>query len=250
MRSMLQWLSHCLLGLALAGAVADTGFAQGSTLPAVRPGDGVVDGRLVRPGATERHMVIMQNDTAVRGATVRTVIAEVPAGREPGLLVANTITSPRGTIYDTSLVRRRTLEPVWHHSTQPRRRMRLAFGPDSVTGSVTPTDSAAILVAQATAAPTFDSAVMDQVIASLPLARGYAARLPLYIYERGGLVWFDVHVTAEEPAPGAHGGRTPAWVVRLDEPEMSMRYWVARGSRQLLRSEFDLGQGRRMVMTL
>ena len=250
MRSMLRWLSLSLLGLALAGAVADTGFAQGAALPAVRPGDGVVDGRLIRPGATERHMVMMQNDKAVGGATVRTVIAEAPAGGEPGLLVANTITSARGTIYDTSLVRRRTLEPVWHHSTQPRRRMRLEFGPDSVTGSVTPSDSAAVGVMQATAAPTFDSAVMDQVIAALPLARGYAARLPLYIYERGGLVWFDVRVTGEEPAPGPHAGLAPAWVVRLDQAGMSVRCWVARDSRQLLRSEIDLGQGRRMVTTL
>lgn len=249
MRSMLP-LCLALAAPLLAGTAAHPVFAQDAALPTVRAGDPVVDGRLVRPGASERHMSIMQNDKAVGGATVRTVIAEAPAAGEAGLLVTNTITSPRGTIYDTSLVRRRTLQPIWHHSTQPRRRMRLEFRADSVTGLVTPDDSAAIPVAHATEAPTFDSAVMDEVIAALPLGRGYAVRIPLYIYERGGLVWFDVRVTGEASIAGADAQPTAAWVVQLHRPDMTMQCWVAKRSRQLLRTEIDMGQGRRMVMSL
>jgi hypothetical protein len=249
MRSILR-LSLALPALLIAGTAAHPALAQDAALPTVRAGDPAVDGRLVRPGATERHMTILQNDSAVGGATVRTVIAETPTAGETGLLVANTITSPRGTIYDTSLVRRRTLQPIWHHSTQPQRRMRLEFRPDSVTGLVTPNDSAAVPVTHATEAPTFDSAVMDEVIAALPLGRGYAARLPLYIYERGGLVWFDVHVTGEESVAGPGARPTAAWVVRLERPDMTMRCWIAKSSRELLRTEIDLGQGRRMVMSL
>lgn len=239
-----------ILSLALAVTVTGPAFAQSSPLPAVRAGDPAVDGRLVRAGASERHVTMMQNDKAVLDATLRTVIADVPAAGEPGLLVANTFTSPRGVIYDTSLVRRRTLQPVWHHSTQPRRRMRLEFGPDSVTGAVMPNDSASVPVAHVTDVPTFDSAVMDEVVAALPLRRGYAARLPLYIYERGGLVWFDVRVTGDDSVAGPGAKPTAAWVVSLDQPRMTVRYWIAKESRQLLRTETDLGEGRRMVSTL
>lgn len=246
MRSMLPLGLTLILTLSATGS----GFAQGSTLPALRAGDRAVDGRLVRPGATERHMTMLQNDSAVSRATLRTVIAEAPAAGEPGLLVANTFTSPRGVIYDTSLVRRRTLQPVWHHSTQPRRRMRLEFGPDSVTGLVTPNDSASVPVLHVTEVPTFDSAVMDEVVAALPLRRGYATRLPLYIYERGGLLWFDVQVTGEESVPGPDARATPVWEVSVHQPSLTVRYWIAKESRQLLRTETDLGGGRRMVMTL
>jgi hypothetical protein len=128
--------------------------------------------------------------------------------------------------------------------------MRLEFRPDSVTGMVTPNDSAAVPVTHATEAPTFDSAVMDEVLAALPLGRGEAARLPLYVYERGGLVWFDVHVTGEESVAGPGARPTAAWVVRLERPDMTMRCWIAKSSRELLRTEIDLGQGRRMVMSL
>lgn len=248
MRSMLSL--SLMLGLVLTVTASEPGFAQGSTLPAVRAGDRAVDGRLVRPGASERHITMMQNDKPVGDATLRTVIAEVPAAGEPGLLVANTFSSPRGVIYDTSLVRRRTLQPVWHHSTQPRRRMRLEFGPDSVIGAVMPNDSASVPISHVTDAPTFDSAVMDEVVAALPLRRGYAVRLPLYIYERGGLVWFDVRVTGQESVAGPDAKPTAAWVVSLDQPNLSFRYWIAKDSRRLLRTETNLSEGRRMVSTL
>jgi hypothetical protein len=39
-------------------------------------------------------------------------------------------------------------------------------------------------------------------------------------------------------------------VVRLERPDMTMQCWVAKRSRELLRTEIDLGQGRRMVMSL
>jgi hypothetical protein len=113
-----------------------------------------------------------------------------------------------------------------------------------------PNVSAAGPVGHVTDGPTFDSAVMDEVVAALPLRRGYAARLPLYIYERGGLVWFDVRVTGDDSVAGPGATSTAAWVVSLDQPKMTVRYWIAKQSRQLLRTEMDLGEGRRMVSTL
>jgi hypothetical protein len=260
MHSMLPRLASGLLCLALLGTAPDVvaaqasapatadGSASAATPPVVRAGDRAVDGRRVHPGTRTLRMTMTQEGKEVGGADIRATIAEMPAAGEAGLLIAKTIASPRGTIYDTTLVRRRTLQPVWHHSTQPRRRMRLDFAPDSVTGAVTPNDSAAVPVAHHTAAPTFDSAVMEQVLAALPLARGYAVRLPFYIYERGGLVWYDVRVTGEETVPGPHGKPTAAWAVRLDRAELPMRSWIAKDSRELLRQEIDFGQGRRMVL--
>ena len=87
-------------------------------------------------------------------------------------------------------------------------------------------------------------------IAALPLRRGYATRLPLYIYERGGQLWFDVQVTGEESVPGPDARATPVWEVSVHQPSLTVRYWIAKESRQLLRTETDLGGGRRMVMTL
>ncbi|HEU5050883.1 MAG TPA: hypothetical protein VFU00_11190 [Gemmatimonadales bacterium] len=222
--------------------------AQEPTPPAVRAGDEAVDGRRLSLGSSSYRLVMRENGKELGGATIRIVVSAADAAGEAGLLIVKTVESPRGTIFDTSLVRRRTLQPVWHHSTQPTRRMRLDFRADSVTGAVTPNEGAPVPVAHGTAEPTFDSAVLEQVIGSLPLAAGYAARIPFYIHEAGGLVWYGVRVAGEESVTGFGGQPAIAWRVAVDAMDRTVTSWFDRASGAWLRTETSMGPGRSMVI--
>ena len=222
--------------------------AQAPVSPAVRVGDAAVDGRRLSLGSSSYRLAMLENGKELGGATIRIAISAADAAGEPGLLIVKTVESPRGTIFDTTLVRRRTLQPVWHHSTQPARRLSLDFRPDSVTGTVTPNEGAPERVAHGTAEPTFDSAVLEQVIGSLPLAAGYAARIPFYILEAGGLVWYGVRVAGEETVTGADGRPLAAWRVAVDAMDRTVTSWFDRASGAWLRTETSMGPGRSMTI--
>jgi hypothetical protein len=92
--------------------------------------------------------------------------------------------------------------------------------------------------------PTFDAAMLDMILASLPLATGYTTRLPVYIEELGGLAWFAVAVAGETTV-----GSRPAWDVRVTHPRYEIRYSIGRDDRQFLGGRVEYPNGAVMVIT-
>jgi hypothetical protein len=157
-----------------------------------------------------------------------------------------TFATPRGTVVDSTVTFVDGLAPVAEVSHQPTKVMRLSFDGGRVTGTVTPTDSAAHVVDEA-GEPVFNSTDLDLVVSSLPLTEGYRTVLPFYVYEHGGLERDTISVSGTELVQGPSGARR-AWVAHVAMPGTDLVYWIDAETRDVLQSEFHLKGG--VVMRL
>lgn len=209
---------------------------------AVRAGPGpdtvAYDRRITRDGQTT-------------GAGSRTVVLRViPRRGTPALLeVVQRFPGGGGTIVDTAVAELETLRAVAHRSHQPTRTMRFAFRATSATGVVT-SDSALRpeRVSQEIGGPVFDSNLLELVIAALPLAPGFTAELPFFIYERGGRVPMRVVVRELAPVDFPFLGSREAWVVSVAVPGAPATIWVDARTRAVLRARYDIA-GRNISFT-
>ena len=171
-------------------------------------------------------------------AGVRTVEVRRLDGALPLLEVVQRFPGGGGIIVDTALAELRTLRAVAHSSHQPARTMRFTFEGNYANGTVATRDSVAA-VHQGLGGPVFDSNIIEMVVAALPLARGFSAELPFYIYERGGRVPMTVRV--KERSTTAFGlGPRDAWVVAVGVPGAPATVWVDAKTRAVLRVRYEL----------
>lgn len=222
---------------------------NGSDPPVVAPGDPSVRGSRLTPGRFVKRLTRVAPDGSEEDlGTLTQWLGPAPDGPPGALLSVQTFRSPDGATVDSSWMSGETLAPIRHRSHNARRVMALDFDGSRVRGSVRPADGEEERIDQALDPPTFDSNVADLVVSALPLAEGYRARVPTYVYERGGRVWSDVEVEGVEEVSA--GGRTvEAWKVRAGSGG-STRYWIARDDRRVVRSEYRLDDGTRFVFTL
>lgn len=189
----------------------------------------------------------MPGDSAEREVGMRTLEAHLVSvdGRQAVQRVI-TFSTSRGTVVDSTLTLVDGLVPVSESSHQPTKVMRLAFSGAHVTGSVTPTDSAAHEVDQQVGVPVFNSTDVDLVASALPLAKGFRTILPTYVYETGGLEQDTVTVTGSELVQGPAGPRR-AWVTHVDGRMAHITYWIDAKTRDVLMGEFRPGSTRMVI---
>jgi hypothetical protein len=206
--------------------------------PVVDPGQ--VNASTLRVGPiTKRIRAGRNGQTVDRGETTQHIARVTRNGRQ---LLISTITfnPPGGPATDSSIADAVTLAPILHTGHFPAHDMRLDFAGARVQGHYTDTGKPAGLIDHRMNARPYDSSLFDLVIASLPLADHYAARVPFYIYEQGGLVWWDVRVTGKQPLALEDGSRPEAWEVTVTEAgrTASRIYVSTAGEREVLRSTF------------
>lgn len=223
-------------------APPDSLASQG--LPAVIPGNSSVQGTRFQTGRSSKPIMLEANGQTQHFGELTQNLAEVDRNGRAALLSVQRFRAGSGETIDSSWADLHTLAPLAHRSHNPSRVMALDFAGNRVTGRYSPTDSAARTIDQHLATPAFDSNIMDLVIAALPLQPGYAVRIPYYIYERGGAVWFNVRVVDTTTVTGRAGDH-PAWVVEATtEGDGTTRYWIDRATRVVLRSVHQLSDGR------
>ena len=151
-----------------------------------------------------------------------------------------------GEIVDTAVAELQTLRAVAHRSHQPTRTMRFDFVGSNADGIVTSVatgpDSAKPpeTVHQSLGGPIFDSNVIDLVVASLPLDRGFSTELPFFIYERGGRVPMPVAVRERATVAFPKLGERDAWVVTVGVPGAPATVWVDAKTHAVLRVRYDI----------
>lgn len=200
--------------------------AAGATI--IRPGDRVVNGDALPLGTATSRMLLVKDGVERQVGTFRRTISATSVHGEPALLVVVTVDNQNGRLVDSTTVLRHSLAPVSLRSYNKQRTMSLDFASDRVTGSFVPTDSAATAIDYPFAQPLFDSAIIDLVYAALPLREGYAARVPGYIYELGGLAWFDLDVTGKTTVAGRE-----AWQARMTMPRITITWLIDTRSREV-----------------
>ena len=210
---------------------------QAQTLPGSSDLD---DSRLVAR-TWEVTITMKRGDQSMNAGTTKYELAEMPGSRWAYM---TTTTTQLGTASDTTIMKQGTLEPISHRSHAVPRTLSLDFDGTRVTGVYAPRDSAGRDIERVTAVPTFDAAVLDVILSSLPLAAGYATRLPMYIEEQKGLVWFDVTV-----AGATDVGSVPAWDVRGGAMNYTVSFKLARDDHRFLAGRVEYPNGAAMEMT-
>ena len=211
--------------------------ASGQTFP----GSSELDDSKLKPATWEVTMTLKRGDQQMVGGRTRYALVAMDDDR---WAYVTTTTSQRGTATDTSIARRGTLEPISHRSHAVPRMLSLDYDGTTVTGRYVPTDSAGRDVHRTTDVPTFDAAMLDVVVGALPLAPGYATRIPMYIEERGGLVWFEVRVAGEKAV-----GDVTGWDVRIDVPEYSVNFILAKDDHRFLGGTVEYPNGATIHLT-
>jgi hypothetical protein len=210
---------------------------QAQTLPG---GSDIDDSKLV-PDTWEVTVTLKRDGREMRAGSTRYELAELPGGR--WAYITQT-TSQLGTATDTSIARRGTLEPISHRSHAVPRTLLLEYEGRTVTGRHIPRDSAAREIAHVTERPTFDAAMLDVILRTLPLAPGYTTRLPMYIEAETGLTWFGVTVVGDTTV-----GTTDAWQVEVAVTEYAVSYLLAKDDHRLLAGRVQYPNGAVVEMT-
>ena len=218
-----------LFALALSVVTGDTIIA-GST---------VVAGTSLPRGTIVKQLAIEDSGGVQILGTVTQQLSAATVRGVPGLLSVQTFQLGDRRTVDSSFVDSRTLRPIGHWSHNESRVMALDFDATRVTGTIVPASGATKTVDQSTAVATFDSNVADLVYAVLPLADGYTATVPTYVYEEGGLVWTDITVADAPPIAGE-----AVWRIRVHSATRDVEYWVSRTTRWVVRSRYQLAPGR------
>ncbi len=213
--------------------------------PVVAADAGAIRSARVATGEFVRAVSFLRDGQERRVGTITERISEQASGQAGILIRAQEITMGQRTVIDTAVSNRSTLAPIWHNSKQPTAAMALRFDGRHVTGSHTAGTAAPEPIDQTVGEAVFDSNNQELVMGALPLALGYAARLPMYIYESKGIVWCDLRVVGQEVLDG-----TAAWKLDVSYAGAHGAYWFAKATGVMLRSDLVLPTGATMRLVL
>jgi dipeptidyl aminopeptidase/acylaminoacyl peptidase len=204
---------------------------------AVRVGDASITTSHLRPASHSWRVVLVQGGQEREVGTARSEVTETTVEGAPALQIVQSLSSPMmGNSTDTVVVLRQTVAPVRHRSTNARRTLSLDFERGTVKGTMTPAGGTAQPVSVTGAEPLFDSGALEMVVRSLPLAEGYAATFPVYLHEAGGAVTVTARVTGSERVTLADGTVVDSWVVENDVRGQKIRQYIAKDSREVVRT--------------
>jgi dipeptidyl aminopeptidase/acylaminoacyl peptidase len=212
-------------------------------------GNAAISTARISTDTATRRLVLIQGGQERDVGTLRGELTLADIGGRPALVRVQTLSSQMlGTSTDTIVLDRATLAPIRLRSVNMRRTMSLDFRQDSIVGSVAPAGGAAQTIAIRPDTALFDSNTIDLLVRALPLAEGYAVRHPIYLHEGGGKMWVTSRVTGSERVADEGGALVDAWVVESKIGPQTVKYWIAKDSRDVLQSVIEAGPGVQLKM--
>jgi hypothetical protein len=219
----------------LTGALAAPAApASAAEAVEIRPGHAAIRGSAITPGTRTMRLVLVRNGVEQQIGTMTDQIVETTVGGKPAFRRVKTVTSPTPGVAnsDTTVWLRDGFAPVSYRGGSATRTTVLDFAGATVTGTVTVAGTAQPVNLTADV-PVFDSNVLDVLMRALPLAEGYAVKVPIYLHEAGGRTWITARVTDLIQAD-VDGARRDVWVVRADPMNRPIVQWITRDTRELL----------------
>lgn len=208
-----------LLALLPAGCVAPRGVPHPAPLKAIVA---------ARPGASSSRFLLRFAPTSAD--TLAVVGTRTVTERTSGAVIERVILydyAAHGQTVDTTLSDARTLAPILERTHKASGIIFLDFAGRIVTGRLTTPDGTRA-IADTLGAPAFNSTDLDLVVRRLPLAAGYATRLPLYDPEFGGFRHADARVSRRQTPEGSD-----AWVVQVHDGKLDCEYELDAHTREL-----------------
>lgn len=216
----------------------------------VRPGDALVDGTRIRPGAWEMRYLSVVDGREQEMGRMHHELTVLDQGGHPLLRSIQAFHGPNGTGADTVVAERASLTPRSHRSSHGASSLALDFEGRRVRGKAVSNGAAPKVDERTLDAPVFDANFLEIVLGSLPLEEGLHVGIPTYVHEQKEPMWFDARVAGVERVE-IDGVAAPAWAVVLTMPKGTGTFWIDRDTRQLVKGEVTSPEGRqfRMVRT-
>jgi hypothetical protein len=194
----------------------------------VLPGSSAINAEVLKPARWSMIYTMSRGGQTAPEIRLDYELARAEREGKPVWLFIQTVNSPRGIAIDSSWVDARTLAAIAHRGNSPMRTLTLDFHGKMVHGEHKQGTDAKMIHSEV-AQELFDSSILDLLVTTLPLANGYQARLPVYIYEQGGLVWQNVSVIGDD---------ANAWKVKVDSGNGTVvTYAIDKKTRMVLNGE-------------
>ena len=234
-------LAGALFVCATARAGGQPPPTAGTPAPAplrwVLPGDTALQAGRVPAGIRRYALTTVRDGVEQPLGTITDELVIDTSGAAPMIRRVQTVRRSTTALVDSSVTDGRTLAPRSHVSQQPARRIALEFARKRVKGSLTPSEAPSLPIDTSLVVAPFDSANWDLLVRSLPLAKDYAVRFPVYDVD-AGLREYSVRVTGTATILGEE-----AHIVRFFfAPNRAATVWFAKGTGVLLQIETVLGE--------
>lgn len=214
--------------------------APAPSAPAVvKVGD--LDGTFIRPVSIQWKIsqTTPKGDTLDWGTSTYEVQLLEMEGRQV-LKRTQVITTKKGTTTDVAVADRRTFAPLRSEESSASSQVRYDFTGDRVkverSGDVHG-DARSAEVKLDMPVFDFNLGMYELQLAALPLAEGYAARLPTLQYPQK-VEWSTVKVTGREKVDAGGGRQMEAWVVEVLIPGFREVVWLAKEPPYILKEVF------------
>lgn len=206
----------------------------------VFPGDSAVQGARLTPGVMVRGLYLDRGTESRRSGQITDRLVRSADGTR--LVREQVIAFGAGGRTDSAEVDARTLAPIRHAGRGNGQTLVVRFDGRRAIAEETKPSGATARLDSTYATAMFDSNIYDLVLAALPLEAGYAVTLPIYIYERGGLVAAAIVVTGED-AVRVGDREVRCWVVTATWGGRTATHWVGQEDRRIWKLTSAAGPG-------
>jgi hypothetical protein len=227
------------------GAIALASAARAQTTPPSEPARDTVlvhrlsvDATKIQP-AQFAYRLTLTRDTAITPMGDQSVaISVVDYAGTSALLLTRVGMQGVAAISDSLFVRRDDLRPLHWIASHGVARVAAEFTPDSVYGASSSPLGRRNIVLPNRADLLVNSAAVDAVLASLPLAAAWRDSAEMLLIDSGGAALTPVNLAIEgEERITVPAGDFDCWIVSLETERASARLWVTKQGQLVARSE-------------
>jgi hypothetical protein len=171
-------------------------------------------------------------------ATYEIELVEVDG--KPAVRRTQVLTAPDRTITEVATADRKTLAPIRSEDFDSKgflHRVDFLAGRAKVEKSTEPPSGETKKSETALDMPVFDFYIgpTELLFASLPLAEGFAAKVPTLEQEADRTGWHEFKVVGKEAVDDGTGQKVEAWIVETPVANFTQRLWIAKQPPYLLR---------------
>lgn len=183
----------------------------------VTPGSDLLELDYLTPGTTTFTVTVVQGTMRqVVGSVTRTRTVDEAAG-EVTLVTAMDMMG--GKFADTTRALWPSLASRAHRSENPQRTLNFDIVDGRLTGEHRPGGGEAESFELTVDGPIYDSSLLGDIAAALPLEEDYAVTVPAYEYEAGGIADYTVRVVGSEKIVREGKAAVDVWVVEATRPD-------------------------------
>lgn len=197
-----------------------------------------LDAAKIQPAQFTYRLTLARDTLTTPMGDQSVVISTLEYAGTPALLFARVGTQGVATVSDSLVVRRDDLRPLHWIASQGVARVAAEFTADSIYGASSSPLGRLNIVLPNRPDLLVNSAAVDAVMGSLPLAAAWRDSAEMIVVDAGGAALTPVRLAIEgEERISVPAGDFECWIVSLETERASARLWVTKLGQIVARSE-------------